>query len=360
MYNVYVPSDDQNKSLIKLLNKVFRKNFPTLLPTLYGKDKCTAKYHYCIDLDGKRVGAVCAYPSEIKVGEVAINGLGIGMVATKKSARGKGVMTTLLNHALTNAEKEYDIAYLTGRRKRYEHFGFYPAGCNHMYEISNISIQKYKKGNPYKIIRVKSKAQMAMVNALSAKGYQVINRPLATDAEVLLNWHNKLYLVEKQGTPVGFISAKLIKLDRIFIDGGSQDDYAYAVSAFMQFKKLKFIMAEAIPSEAECIKALDDVSETKSIREGFKFKVFNYARLFNKLSLLAVQEGYKGEFCKTIEIEGVEKFTLSIRNGIVNVTSTEEEAELILTEQQAVEVLLGPSARDIPLAKFGLHHSDLI
>ncbi|MBO5775917.1 MAG: hypothetical protein J6R35_00930, partial [Clostridia bacterium] len=189
---------------------------------------------------------------------------------------------------------------------------------------------------------------------------QVINRPLATDAEVLLNWHNKLYLVEKQGTPVGFISAKLIKLDRIFIDGGSQDDYAYAVSAFMQFKKLKFIMAEAIPSETECIKALDDVSETKSIREGFKFKVFNYARLFNKLSLLAVQEGYKGEFCKTIEIEGVEKFTLSIRNGIVNVTSTEEEAELILTEQQAVEVLLGPSARDIPLAKFGLHHSDLI
>ena len=88
--------------------------------------------------------------------------------------------------------------------------------------------------------------------------------------------------------------------------------------------------------------------------------MFNYARLFNKLSLLAVQEGYKGEFCKTIEIEGVEKFTLSIRNGIVNVTSTEEEAELILTEQQAVEVLLGPSARDIPLAKFGLHHSDLI
>ena len=361
MSKIYLPSKEDNKKIIRILNGIFKKHFPSLIPSLYGKGKNSMEYHYCLEEDGKLNGIVCAYPSTINVGPVSIKGLGIGMVSTRKSARGKGVMTTLLNHILGSANESYDIAYLTGRRKRYEHFGFYPAGVNYIYDISGTSIQKYKNGNPYTVKKVKSEEDINAVNELSKTGYQVVERPNTSDAEVLRNWYAKLYLLLKDGAPVGFMNVQLNKIERVYVKGGSADDYGYAISAYMQYKGKKFIKVEAIPSEKECIKALDDISEVKIVHSGFKYKIFSFARLTEKLASLAVAEGDSGSYSAVIEVVGKEKFALTVKDGAVNVCHTEEASNIVLTEQQAVSALLGGERISIPcLAPISLHHYDLI
>ena len=153
---IRIPQKEEKKKVIKFLNKVFHRPFPSLIPSLYGKDKNSMEYHYVVEEKGELVGGICAYPQDICVGEIAFKGVGIGMVATKKSMRGKGIMTMMLNHVFREWEGKCEVMYLTGRRHRYEHFGFYPTGINYSYKISDMSIKKYKNSNPYSIEKAKT------------------------------------------------------------------------------------------------------------------------------------------------------------------------------------------------------------
>lgn len=358
---IYVPSEKDNDKVIKFLCKVFHRPFPRLIPSLYGKGKNSMRYHFCLEKDGALRGALCAYPQEIKIGSVSINGLGIGMVATDKKARGQGIMSAMLEHSFNVYKDSADIACLTGLRHRYEHFGFYPCGVNYIYKISDSSSNKWKNGNPYAVVKAKSEEDFEAVDRLALTAEQVVKGSLATEHETLKNWFSKLYLLKREGKTVGFASGKFDVLERIYIEGGTVNDYIQGAIAFKKYRKKSLLKVEVLPVEDALKEAMASASEDYEIDCHAKFKVFSYKRLLEKLIAISLERNQSIKYAGVIEVSGREKLKINIEEGNFSVSETEEGADVVLEEWQAVQIFLGAEQGPIQgLQKIALRHSDFI
>lgn len=361
---ISVPQKERKEEVVRFLNKVFHKPFPRLIPSLYGKEKNTMEYHFIVEEGDELVGGICAYPEEIKVGNVVVKALGIGMVATGKKHRGKGIMTKMVTHSLEAYSNECDVAMLTGRRHRYEHYGFYPAGANYIYQISEKSISNIVKGSPFTIVRAKTKEDYAMVDELTKLDLQVVSRPLATESETLRNWYSKLYLIKNGEEVVGFASGKYFNglcLERMFIKNGSPEDYASAVYAYRKQKKLPLLRVEVLPTERAFKEAMARGSEEYMINSHVKYYVFSYKRLVEKLLAIGLEQGSLRNSECIVEIEGREKMKIVTTATSFVVEETTDEPNLILSEQNAIASLLGAEETIVKgMGKFALRHSDFI
>ena len=361
---IRIPKKEEKKKVVKFLNKVFHRHFPSLIPSLYGKDKNSMEYHYIVEEGGMLVGGICAYPQDICVGDVVFNGVGIGMVATKKSMRGKGIMTTMLNHVFKEYEGKCEVMYLTGRRHRYEHFGFYPTGVTYSYKVSDMSIKKYESSNPYSIIKAKTKKDFMAIDEL-AKGARERNvTPLSTESDTLRNWFSKAYLIKKDGETIGFAGGKFFGanvLERLYVKDGSVEDYIDCVSAYKRYKKATNLMVEVLPNELELKEAMQRVCEEYSVVSTVKYKVMDYQKLIYKLLLLGKKQGTLQDCDTIVEIEGRERLKIVVSGQDVSVTVTEETPKQVLSEQNAIAILLGAEDSLVKgIGKFALRHSDFI
>ncbi|MBR2481146.1 MAG: GNAT family N-acetyltransferase [Clostridia bacterium] len=360
---IRVAKKEENKKVITFLSKVFTRPFPRLIPSLYGKDKNMMDYHYLVEENGKLIGAVCAYPEDIVTSNTTIKGLAIGMVATLKSARGRGVMTSMLKHV----DKEYpgvDVMFLTGRRHRYEHFGYYPAGACYSFLISSMSIKKWDIGCPFEVVEAKTENDYREVDELNNVGKLRVDKPLARESDTLRNWFSKLYLIKEQGKTVGFASGKFFKghvLERIFIKDGKVQDYVQGVLAYKKYKGATNLKVDVLPHESALKEAMHMVSEEWSINSHEKYKVVNYARLIKKLLTVTLEEKYLNDFSFVVEIVGREKLLVSVKEGEAIVEESTQEPDLTLSEAQAIASLLGGEESIVNgMVKIALRHSDFI
>ena len=361
---IRIPQKEEKKKVIKFLNKVFHRPFPSLIPSLYGKDKNSMEYHYVVEEKGELVGGICAYPQDICVGEIAFKGVGIGMVATKKSMRGKGIMTMMLNHVFREWEGKCEVMYLTGRRHRYEHFGFYPTGINYSYKISDMSIKKYKNSNPYSIEKAKTQEDFNAIDEL-ASGAELRNvTPLSTESDTLRNWFSSAYVIKKDGETVGFAGGKFFGsnvLERLYVKDGSVEDYIDCVRAYKDYKKVTNLMVEVLPGEVEFKEAMQRVCEEYSVVSTAKYKVLDYKTLIYKLLLVGKNQGSLEDVETVVEIEGRERLKIVVSGQDVSVTVTEETPKIVLSEQRAIAILLGAEDGLVKgIGKFALRHADFI
>lgn len=117
--------------IIKVADLAFEKSrdesFEFRYPMLFD-DKRINEYYLAED-DGKVVGLLGAYKIDLIVNNVSFKACGIGKVACLKEYRNKGVMTSLLMHAVSKMKKQnFDISYLWGERFRYANFGWVEGG----------------------------------------------------------------------------------------------------------------------------------------------------------------------------------------------------------------------------------------
>ena len=117
--------------IIKVADLAFEKSrdesFEFRYPMLFD-DKRINEYYLAED-DGKVVGLLGAYKIDLVINNICFKACGIGKVACLKEYRNKGVMTSLLMHAVTKMKKQnFDISYLWGERFRYANFGWVEGG----------------------------------------------------------------------------------------------------------------------------------------------------------------------------------------------------------------------------------------
>ncbi|MDR1655896.1 MAG: GNAT family N-acetyltransferase, partial [Treponema sp.] len=135
------------EELIDMANYVFSHahkptDFPALLPKLYKREYFMDAAHYLCREDGKIKAAVGVYPLEMKLCGASLAGCGIGMVSVHPYSRSKGYMKELMNRALEDMRKDGLVfACLSGRRQRYEYFGFSPAGTIFSFECNSFNIR---------------------------------------------------------------------------------------------------------------------------------------------------------------------------------------------------------------------------
>ena len=117
-----------------------------------------ADYHrYLILKENNRiVSHVGLIPMEVVIegGSTVLVG-GIGEVATDKEYRGRGLMSTLIDHSIRlMSERGYDLSWLCGDRQRYGRLGYENGGRAHVFELTPRSVACYPPATtsiqPYK------------------------------------------------------------------------------------------------------------------------------------------------------------------------------------------------------------------
>jgi len=110
-----------------LIDSVWRGSIRERRPYLFTPQRM-ADYLLC-ESAGELWGVVGAYPFDVRVHGITFRMAGIGQVITHPEHRGLGIMTALLERALSELRAQgTDAAWLLGDRLRYSRFGFVPGG----------------------------------------------------------------------------------------------------------------------------------------------------------------------------------------------------------------------------------------
>lgn len=363
---ITVPAESDYKEVLRFLDITFKRPFKRLIPSLYA-DGSSMCYHYVLrGENGKINGAVCAYPGEINLGgEEPLKILDIGMVATRRSARGKGIMVRLVNHAIDEYRKKgTELVCLTGRRKRYEHLGFYPGGRNREYEVGKMSTRNIVIEEPITFIPVKTGAQKEYIDRIADTNPKRTIFPTAKTSDTISNWFAKTYIVNIGGKQRGYAYASFNTLHGVVLDERGEravELYKQVIKAYVEYKGVS-VKVQALPRERELNRALSDISERVTVEAGFKFKILDYRAVVRKLYAEAQAfYGYSEDFCVSIEIIGEDKFSFGIKDGKVFTEDYAEDASVVVTPETATRMLFGPDriigAPIDPI--FALAHSDL-
>lgn len=133
--------DDYDET-IRFLNHVFTEahcphDFERLLPKLYQRNEEAIAWNRGIREDGELRGVVGTFPIDWQVGDVTLRVAGIGGVATHPEHRGAGYMRDLMADCVERMHAhDYHMSYLSGRRQRYQRFGYETCGTSYVHHCS--------------------------------------------------------------------------------------------------------------------------------------------------------------------------------------------------------------------------------
>jgi len=127
--------------LVRMLNTAFTRDetrpfdFLSFLPNVFTPERIGD--HFIWVEDGRILGCVGLYPYRLRVRGVTFRVAGVGQVGTLPSARGRGIMTSLLKAACRDADAAgYDFCWLGGDRLRYGRHGWATGGVRMHFWIS--------------------------------------------------------------------------------------------------------------------------------------------------------------------------------------------------------------------------------
>ena len=148
---------DEFDTFMRYLERAFGHSkdfFVRRYPHISRPTKETCSWSYVILENGEIMSHVGLYPIETKVAGVPLNIGGIGGVSTALKARGKGYMTRLLNHIITEMRRiGYPVSWLGGDRQRYNNFGWDLASPVHHLQFTRRSLD-WQSIEPYPIVEV--------------------------------------------------------------------------------------------------------------------------------------------------------------------------------------------------------------
>ena len=265
---------------INFANQIFFKNgendFLKLQPKVYKHPKQFYINHYIYEMDNKIVGLFGSYP--FKYQELMV--LGIGTVCVDANFRNQGIMQKMFSFIDTSIAFEYDLLYLMGDKKRYEHFGFYKTGQKISFRIKESSFKdiSYKKYlinsyqdsnqeinqeifNLYKKNKKVKREQFNFYDALKTLSY-----------DIYLIYDNVIvgYLVyERKNNVIKEIVTSQANLTDILIN-------------FIALLNVLDIYYE-VSIDDENISLLYDLSDNYHISNLANFKIINYVKVIEKL-----------------------------------------------------------------------------
>lgn len=198
MEQIVLETPESLPEAVAFANRQFGTDFMRFQPKLYCHADAGATY--TLRKDGIIAGMLSVYPSVRR----GVRFLSVGTVCTDPEFRGQGVMSALFGFLQDAVFPHYDIIALSGRRERYEHFGFakavwfpeywfYPENCETKLRISAASKQDAS----------------ILLDCWTAYG-SGIERSLNRMPDILQSANQKAYLLS-DGRQFGYIAANCQK-----------------------------------------------------------------------------------------------------------------------------------------------------
>jgi predicted acetyltransferase len=350
---------DDYEELIDFSNYVFSHahrptDFPALLPKLYKREYFMDGAHYLCREDGKIKAAVGAYPLELKLCGTSLKGRGIGMVSVHPYSRSKGYMRELMNRALEDMRKDGIVfACLSGRRQRYEYFGFSPVGTVFSFECNSFNIhhtlgKDFVSSLTLKALCPKDSALIEeiriMHEAKPEKGAGFV-RPGDRFFDILVSWKNNVYAVLDGEKFFGYLiyNKEENRISEINLkDTGRLAEIAGL--CLKSFPSCNMVKINAHPHESAKLKALSRFAEGFSMEPAYSFNIFNYRSFLEAFVKLRCSLGRIEDGAFAFEIEKGERLCVRVAGGKPELSeaSPSETAGFKLGSLEAAELFFSP------------------
>ena len=347
-YIVEKGTSDIFDEYIDLINYSFGFNgrdssFPKLLPKLFGKGSSASEHtHFVKDADsGKLLACVGSFPIDFNICGEKVKAFGIGNVAVHPRYRGKGYMKAAMAAAFNEMREEgADMALLSGRRHRYNYFGFEKCGTDSVYTLTKKTVS-YVNPDLHTDLQMKiiSKEDSDTLDAILAlhntRNYRA-ERSREKLYDILVSWEATPYAFYKQNEFAGWAVVKgntvteLVPADIDFVP-----DMVTALST------LNFEMRYLIPEfERPVGDAMLKYAETVYTGADLCFSIFNYEKMISLLLKLKAAETDLIDGQIAVKINGFfgeESLLISVKSGVPNVRKTDNKPDITLEHLEAMQ-----------------------
>jgi predicted N-acetyltransferase YhbS len=333
-------------------------DFPAALPKLYKREYFMEGIHYLVREEGRIKAAVGAYPLALEFPGGALPGRGIGMVSVHPYRRGRGYMKALMETALEDMRREGVVfSCLSGRRQRYEYFGYTPAGTVLNFTCNGDNIRHalgrdWTTGLSIEALEPGDGARLDAIAALHEARRLRFRRRRDRLYETLSSWRFQVFTVNSGDRFEGFFLAKDHGAGReTEISEIRLRDFALlpvVIGLFLRRQKERgagdSARVAAAPGETEEIAALGRFAEDYSLGPAYQFAVFDYRRFLEPLLKERARERVLPEGAFILAIEGEPRLVLSSAGGTVSVSETAGPPDLSLRPLEALRFLCTPLA----------------
>ena len=210
--NIRIINKNEFEDLMNLMNLSFdfkteEEKFEHILPKYYFKDN-ENMVHFGLYEGDKLVSSIGVYPLDfVRNGKVLKSAM-IGAVSTHPDYRGKGYFTKLMNEVMEYCNDKFDVICLTGKRERYNRFGFEYSGLSANFKIIKDSKNPCK--TPIKLQKLLKNGIQSIKECLALYNTSK-QHALRTEDDFysnILSWNNVPYVFKLEDKVVGYITVK--------------------------------------------------------------------------------------------------------------------------------------------------------
>lgn len=350
-----IKGNTDNAAFVDFINYVFGFNgadrsFEKLLPKLYANGHDGASHNYFVKKEGQIRAAVGAFELTFEICGERMKVCGIGNVAVHPRDRGEGYMKACMKAALDEAIAQgAAFAVLSGRRHRYNYFGFVKCGSDRSYEVSakTLSYLPQREEEPKLTMRVLDSDDKCALDAIYAH-WETRSSFRALRArddlyDIMISW---------QSTPYVFFDGEKLAGWAI-VKGGDvwefiPSDLSYTVPMMRLLSSRHWQLSYHIPLFDKAIAMkIFPYAETQFTGADLCFNIFDYERVLGRLFELKSTYEPLLDGSVVVEIDGyakAERLKLSVAGGIPSVAATEEAPNVKLSHLAAMRALFLPDA----------------
>lgn len=330
---------------IDFINYVFGFNgkdrsFEKLLPKLFKESKDSASETFFIREGGRLAAAVGSFPIEYSILGEKLPVKGIGNVAVHPRDRSKGYMKECMKAALDEMIADgVSFSVLSGRRHRYNHFGFVKCGVDRAYSVNGTTLAYVPADGEAELTMQRLRADdtnaLADILALWESRPFSCTRPMEELYDIMISWQSAPYVFYEGETFAGWA---IIKDDHVWEFVPAKLDYVPPMMRLLS--TVRWGLDYHIPYFDKAIaNAIFPYAENSWTGADLCFNILDYEKMLGLL--LRLRSTYEplldGEVI--VEIDGfakVERLKLQVVGGIPTVKATEDEPSVKLSHLSAM------------------------
>jgi hypothetical protein len=310
--------------------------------------------HYLAREDGRIKAAAGAYPLTLNILGEKLPGRGAGMVAVHPYARSRGYMKALMGILLEDMRKDGMVfSCLSGRRQRYEYFGYAPAGTRVIFECRADNVRHtlgkdFSSGFLLRQVTAEDREILDGIAAFHESKIARIERPREKLFPILVSWKSGIYALMEGGALAGYLVKKGGDNEISEINLKDHSRMAEAVGLFLNRPEAAGDRVDVAvqPHETAKLEALSRFAENCRVTSACSFNVLDWPRFLAPLLNLKAWTTALSAGSRVFKIGDGESLRVAVTGGSPSITpaSVGTAPDIRLNPLEAVGFFFSPMA----------------
>lgn len=320
-------------------------DFPALLPKVYRPTDRHMGCNYAIRRGGRLAAMAGVFPLVWRVGGAALRVAGIGGVSTHPRHRGAGLMTTLMRHCVRESRAAgYALSFLTGRRRRYGHFGYERCGTDLRFTLERDDLQAAGVGGTRIGFRRLTGGDPLLPDAIRLHAGQRLRceRAPADFVAICSSWNNRPYAAVTGAGLAGYLIAGGDGAQVTELLAADAPAALRIAAAWCEYRKLTSVTVAAPPARTAGVRALDAIAESMTVRCCGNWRVFDWPAVLSALLDERADAGEAESGSVVLQIGDAGRLHVHVDGAQAHVEPTDEPAQVTMQAMEAMRSLFGP------------------